>query len=60
MSGVHGTTVAGATLATGAVAGKAAHAIMPFTGFAVGIYLVFAVGLIVAGFLLRRVGAHKA
>ena len=60
MSGVHGTTVAGATLATGAVAGKAAHAVMPFTGFAVGIYLVFAVGLIVAGFVLRHLGANKA
>jgi hypothetical protein len=60
MSGVHGSTVAGATLATGAVAGKAAHALMPFTGVAVGIYLVFAVGLIVGGFVLRRLGANRA
>lgn len=60
MSGVHHSAVAGATLATGAVAGKAAHAVLPFTGFAVGIYLVFAVGLIVAGFVLRRVGTSRA
>ena len=60
MSGVHHSAVAGATLATGAVAGKAAGAVMPFTGVAVGIYLVFAIGLIVGGFVLRRLGASKA
>ena len=59
MSGMTGSTVAGATLATGAVAGKAAGAALPFTGLAVGIYLAFAVGLITIGFLLRRVGAKK-
>ena len=59
MSGMTGSTVAGATLATGAVAGKAAGAALPFTGLAVGIYIAFAVGLITIGFLLRRVGAKK-
>lgn len=59
MSGVHHTTVAAATAATGAVAGHAAHAVLPFTGAAVGLYALFGFGLTAVGFVLRRVGAHN-
>lgn len=59
MSGVHHTTVAAATAATGAVAGHAAHAVLPFTGAAVGLYAFFGFGLMAVGFLVRRIGAHS-
>jgi hypothetical protein len=44
--------------ATGPVAKVAsvASGMLPFTGVAVGIYLAIGLGLIVAGFILRRVG----
>jgi hypothetical protein len=37
-----------------------AQGALAFTGFAVGLYLVVALSLIVVGFFLTRFGAHKA
>jgi hypothetical protein len=63
MSGVHSAGVGAAASVLGTqffpsqgAAGTAAHAALAFTGFACGVYLLFAVGLIVLGVLLRRWG----
>ncbi len=36
--------------------GHVAASVLPYTGVAVGLYLVTGVGLLVAGFVLRRMG----
>lgn len=61
MSGVgpSGIAVGAGVFAGGAATGKAAGALLPFTGVAFGIYLVLALTLIVAGFVLRRVAKRS-
>ena len=60
MSGVNpGIIIGGAAVGTGMAANKAANALLPFTGIAVGIYLALAVGLIVMGLALRTLGNSK-
>ena len=60
MSGVNpGIIIGGAAVGTGVVAEKAATALLPFTGIAVGIYLVLALGLIIMGFVLRSMGSKN-
>ena len=63
MSGVHNARLGAAASVLGTqflpsqgAAGTATHAALAFTGFACGVYLVFAVGLILLGALLRRWG----
>lgn len=57
MSGVNpGILIGGAAVGTGVVAKKAATALLPFTGVAVGIYVALALGLIVLGFVMRTLG----
>ena len=55
-----GATVLGLTIAADQVApnpvAQAAQATLPFTGAAVGLYLVIAVGLLIAGFVMRHIG----
>jgi hypothetical protein len=58
MSGVNpGIIVGGAAVGTGVAAKKAATALLPFTGIAVGIYIALAVGLVVLGLALRYLGS---
>ncbi len=61
MSGVGPSTVAAGTAvaATGAATGKAAGALLPFTGLAFGVYLALALALIVVGFVLRHVAKRS-
>lgn len=61
MSGVGPSGIAvGATVAaTGAGAGKAAGALLPFTGIAFAAWIALAVGLIVVGFVLRKLAASR-
>ncbi len=61
MSGVgpSGIAVGGTVAATGAATGKAAGALLPFTGVAFGVYLVLALTLIIAGFVLRQVAKRS-
>ena len=60
MSGVNpGIIIGGAAVGTGVVAKKAAGALLPFTGVAVGIYIALAVALIVLGLAMRMVGSKK-
>ena len=60
MSGVNpGIIIGGAAVGTGVVAEKAATALLPFTGIAVGIYIALAVALIVLGLALRTLGNTK-
>ena len=51
-----------AVLATGdpGTAAHVAQGALAFTGFAVGLYLVVALALMVVGFFLTRLGAHSA
>lgn len=61
MSGVHpGIIIGGAAVGTGVVANKSAAALLPFTGIALGVYVVLAVGLLVAGLALRLIAGKKA
>ncbi len=70
MSAVTMGTAAGAGGAVGGTAALAtgdpgtvthvAQGALAFTGFAVGLYLVVALSLIVVGFALTRLGAHSA
>jgi hypothetical protein len=61
MSGVNpGIIIGGAAVGTGVAAKKAATALLPFTGVAVGIYVALAVGLIILGLALRFVGTKKS
>ena len=57
MSGVgpSGVVVGATVAATGAATGKAAGALLPFTGIAFGVYIAFAVSLVIVGLVLRRV-----
>ena len=56
MSGVNpGIIIGGAAVGTGVAAKKAAGALLPFTGVAVGVYLAIAIGLVVLGLALRLV-----
>lgn len=58
MSGVNpGVLIGGAAVGTGVVAEKAATALLPFTGIAVGIYVALAIGLIVLGLVMRFAGS---
>ena len=60
MSGVNpGIIIGGAAVGTGVAAKKAATALLPFTGIAVGIYIALAVALIVLGLALRTLGNTK-
>jgi len=60
MSGVNpGIIIGGAAVGTGVAAERAATALLPFTGIAVGIYVALAVGLLVLGLVLRAVGSKK-
>jgi hypothetical protein len=61
MSGVNpGIIIGGAAVGTGVAAKKAAGALLPFTGIAVGVYVAIAVGLIVLGLALRMVAKKGA
>ena len=60
-----GTAVLGATVAADNVAHpnavvQAAQATLPFTGAAVGVYLVIAICLLLAGFIMRHIGRAPA
>jgi hypothetical protein len=57
MSGVSNGMVGAGVIGAGAAAGKSA--LLPFTGVAVGIYLAFAIGLLVTGFVLRHIAARR-
>jgi len=60
MSGVNpGIIIGGAAVGTGVAAKKAATAILPFTGIAVGIYIALAVGLVLLGLTLHMLGNKK-
>lgn len=60
MSGVNpGIIIGGAAVGTGVAAKKAATAILPFTGIAVGIYVALAVGLVLLGLALHMLGNKK-
>ena len=61
MSGVNpGIIIGGAAVGTGVAAEKAATALLPFTGVAVGIYVALALGLVILGLVLRTVGTKKS
>ena len=61
MSGVNpGIIIGGAAVGTGVAANKAASALLPFTGVAVGIYVALAVGLVVLGLAMRFVASRKS
>jgi hypothetical protein len=57
-----GTTVLGTKFVagTGGVAGGIAEGLLPVTGIAFGLYLAVGLGLVVAGFLMRRFGSSRA
>ena len=57
---VLGTQVVAANGAAGKPAAVLAQQTLPITGFAFGLYVVAALGLIIAGLILRRIGATKA
>ncbi|MGH2754856.1 MAG: hypothetical protein ACRDLB_10535 [Actinomycetota bacterium] len=57
MSGVTNGMVGAGAIGAGAAAGKSA--LLPFTGVAVGVYLAFALCLLVAGFALRHIAARR-
>jgi hypothetical protein len=61
-AGVGGAVGGSAALATGdpSTASHVAQGALAFTGFAVGLYLVVALSLMVVGFFLTRLGAHSA
>ena len=62
VAGAGGAVGGSAALATGDP-GTAAHfaqGVLAFTGFAVGLYLAVGLSLVVVGFFLTRLGAHKA
>ena len=56
---VLGTQVAAANGAAGKTAATLAQQTLPLPGFAFGLYILAAVGLIVAGLILRRAGATR-
>jgi hypothetical protein len=61
MSGVNpGIIIGGAAVGTGVAAKKAASALLPFTGVAVGIYVALAIGLVVMGLALRFIATRKS